>query len=163
VPTFTVSSKSQARGRVRALDATHLVSLLDPGDTMWKPSRIEPENWLWLRMEDEEDPSAFSHAPTLAHAQQILDFGARLPIDARVVVHCYAGVSRSTAAGLALWLQANGVDRVEEARDWLLSHRPRASPNMLLARHFDQLLGLDGRFVLLCDRIGDAGILDFLK
>jgi len=162
MPEFLVCSKSQVRARVRSFDATHLVTLLDPGDSIYKPSRISPENWLWLRVEDEEN-SSNANAPTLEHAKQVLEFGHKLPNDARVVIHCFAGVSRSTATGLALWLQSNGVDRLDEAEAWLLAHRERPCPNMLLAQHFDELLNLNGEFVRLCDRIGEGSMARWWK
>lgn len=162
MPEFLVCSKSQVRARVRSMDATHLVTLLDPGDDVHKPNRIRPENWLWLRVEDEEN-STCANAPTLAHAEQILEFGRNLPSDARVVIHCFAGVSRSTATGLALWLQSNGVDKLADAEAWLLAHRERPCPNMLLAEHFDHLLGLNGEFVRLCDQIGEGSMARWWK
>jgi predicted protein tyrosine phosphatase len=113
-------------------------------------------------VEDEEN-STCANAPTLAHAQRVIDFGASLPFDARVVVHCYAGVSRSTATGLALWLQSNGTHRLEEAEAWLLAHRERPCPNMLLAEHFDHLLGMNGEFVRLCDQIGEGSMARWWK
>jgi predicted protein tyrosine phosphatase len=108
-------------------------------------------------MEDEETPS-HPNAPTKEQAARILEWGKSLPDDACVVVHCYAGVSRSTASGLALWLQSNGTEHVAEAEAWLLAHRPRAVPNPLLAKHFDDLLGMNGEFVNLCERISEQSM-----
>ncbi len=157
MPSFRVCSKSQVKSTVRQLDATHLLTLLDPQDSIYKPNRILPENWLWLRMEDEETPS-HPNAPTKEQAARILEWGKALPDDACVVVHCYAGVSRSTASGLALWLQSNGTEHVAEAEAWLVSHRPRAVPNPLLAQHFDTLLNMNGAFVALCERISEQSM-----
>lgn len=159
---FRVCAKSEVGKTVEEFGATHLVTLLDPEDRIHRPSLIEPTNHLRLGFFDEEDPAAFK-PPTLWHATAILDFGSRLPPDARVVVHCFAGVCRSTAAGLALWLQAHGWEGFDEARAWLLGHRPRACPNMLLARHFDEIQGLNGKFVKLCDEIGEESIIRLMK
>jgi predicted protein tyrosine phosphatase len=157
MPSFTVCSKSEVSRTVKEVEATHLVTLLDPEDRVRRPSLIEPTNHLRLSFFDEEDPAAFK-PPTRWHAIAIMDFGSRLPPDARVVVHCFAGVCRSTAAGLALWLQAHGWERLEEAGKWLKAHRPRACPNMLMAQHFDEIQELDGKFVQLCDQIGADSI-----
>lgn len=162
MPEFTVCAKSQVKKVVRDFDATHLITTLDPGDHVFRPARIEGVNHLRLAFDDEEDPSKL-HAPTLAHAESILNFGKRLPADAKVVIHCFAGACRSPAVALALWLQANGVDKFQEAQDWMAEIRPRACPNMLLARHFDQLLNLDGKFVELCDKIGEASMARWWK
>jgi predicted protein tyrosine phosphatase len=153
MPEFAICAKSEVKKTVKRFDATHLVTTLDVGDSVFRPLRIPAANHLRLNFDDEEDPSK-SSAPTIQHAQAILDFGSRLPGDAKCVVHCFAGQCRSTAAGLALWLQVNGHTRLEEGAAWLATVRPDACPNLLLARHFDQIFELDGQLVELCDRIG---------
>lgn len=40
----------------------------------------------------------------------------------------------------------------------MIECRPRACPNMLLARHFDQLLGMNGAFITMCDEIGEESM-----
>lgn len=155
MPDFFICNRSQVSRRVRSLQATHLVSLLDPARTMWKPSAIPAENWLWLKFQDQEKPGDFQ-APTREHAQHILAWGRQLPHDARVVVHCEAGISRSTASALALKVQAHGG--IAGARAWIDHERPHACPNMLLAEFFDQLLDLQGEFIALCEDIGATNI-----
>ena len=157
MPSFTVCSKSEVKKTAKAFEATHLLSTLDPGDRVFRPLSIHPRDHLQLWFEDEEDPTRFG-APTLEHAQIIREWARNLPIDARVIVHCFAGQCRSTAIGIALWLQANGTDRLDEAATWLVDCRPRACPNMLLAAHFDQLLGMNGLLITLCDQIGENSI-----
>lgn len=152
VPEFTVCSKSEVNKTVSRFEATHLVTLLDPDDSVFRPPRIEGRNHLRLSFEDVLD-SKHPFAPTIEHCKFILDFGSRLNENARVVVHCHAGVSRSTAAALALWIQANGFDP-SAAKDWLKQVRPVACPNVLMAKYFDQLLNLNGDFLDLCDKIG---------
>lgn len=153
MPEFTICGKSEVKKHVKRFGATHLVSTLDPGDRVFRPPRILPTNHLQLWFADEEDPT-LSHAPTVEHARIILSWSAKLPPDARVCVHCWAGACRSTAIGIALWLQHNGVHRLSEAVEWLITDRPRACPNLLLAEHFDQLLELNGELVSVCAQIG---------
>ena len=157
VPEFTVCGKSEVKKTAKQFQATHLITMLDVGDRVFRPPRIEPGNHLALNFEDEEDPTRL-HAPTREHAETILEFGRNLPEDARVVVHCFAGACRSTASALALWLQANGTNRLEEGSAWLRADRPRACPNLLLARFFDDILGMSGSLVRECDRIGEDSI-----
>ena len=54
-------------------------------------------------------------------------------------VHCWAGISRSTAVALALLYRITG-DEAEAARR-LVAIRPEAMPNHRLVRAFDALLG----------------------
>ena len=162
MPEFTVCAKSEVKKTVKRFEATHLISTLDQGDRVFRPPRIEPCNHLQLWFEDEEDPVKWG-APTAEHAQIIWDWSSQLPSDARVVVHCWAGQCRSTAIGIALWLQSNGKDRLTEACDWLLATRPNACPNLLLARYFDNLLELNGSLVQLCDKIGSESVARWWK
>jgi predicted protein tyrosine phosphatase len=157
MPEFTVCAKSEVKKTVKRWSATHIISTLDQGDRLFRPPRIPAPNHLQLWFEDEEDVTKWG-APTLDHARIILEWSAALPADARVVVHCWAGACRSTAIGIALWLQHNGVHRLPEAAAWLKSDRPQACPNLLLAAHFDQLLGLQGELVRVCDTIGADSI-----
>jgi predicted protein tyrosine phosphatase len=162
MPEFIVTSKSGVKKAVKHIQATHVLSTLDVGDRLYRPHSIPARNHLQLWFDDEEDPTR-SYAPTLYHAQVILDWGTNLPSDARVVVNCHAGQCRSTAVGLALFLQANGVHEFDAARSWLLDHRPTACPNLLLAAHFDHLLDLKGNFVSLCADIGKDGVARWWK
>lgn len=157
MPEFTVCGKSEVKKTARRFEATHLITMLDVGDRVYRPHRIEAANHLQLNFEDEEDPGKWA-APTREHAETILGFGRSLPDDSRVVVHCFAGACRSTASALALWLQANGTDRLEEGAAWLKADRPRACPNLLLARYFDDILGMGGTLAEECDRIGADSI-----
>ena len=157
MPEFTVCAKSEVKKTVKRFEATHLITMLDVGDHVFRPPRIHPQDHFRIFFDDEEDPAKL-HAPTKEHAEAILDFGKRLPDDARVVVHCFAGACRSTASAIALWLQANGTDRLNDAVNWLITDRPKACPNLLLAKHFDELLGMDGRLIKACDDIGANSI-----
>ena len=157
MPEFTICGKSEVKKIVKRFEATHLCTMLDVGDRVFRPYRIPATNHLQLNFEDEEDPTKWA-APTLSHAETILNWGQALPSDARVVVHCFAGACRSTAAGIALWLQANGTHRLQEAGEWLKTDRPQACPNLLMAEYFDQILNLNGELVKLCDQIGTDSI-----
>jgi predicted protein tyrosine phosphatase len=153
---FKVCSKSQVHKLVNDVSATHLITMLDPDDHIFKPNSIQRENHLFLLFEDEEDPS-HPRAPSIEHCQRILDFGKQLPDDAVTVVHCFAGMCRSTASALALHYQKHGD--LAAARAWLAEDRPQAMPNMLMAEYFDKLLGLNGKFLDLCDQINSHRIL----
>lgn len=149
---FTVCSKYQVSAYVIKHAATHLITMLDPDDSIQRPGSIAAENHLELHFEDYDD-DLFSNGPTIENCQQILDFGKKLPDDAVTVVHCFAGVSRSTAAALALYVQQNGMSQLAEAQRWLAADRPIAMPNMLMAGYFDKLLECNGKFIKLCQDV----------
>jgi hypothetical protein len=72
-----------------------------------------------------------------------------------ILIHCLAGVSRSTAAALiALALVADG--REAEAARRLREAAPHASPNRRIVMLADRLLGRRGRLVLARETMGPA-------
>lgn len=103
-----------------------------------------------LRGHERSVPSA---RPTRAHVERILAFGRALPDGARLLVHCMAGISRSTAAALALLVQELSLGRADGAAERLLELRPEAHPNLLIAAHADELLGAGGAVLAAARRI----------
>jgi predicted protein tyrosine phosphatase len=138
----------------RARAVTHVLSLLDPEWPTIEAFRgYGAHRRATLRFHDIIDPAAGMTPPTPAHVAEILRFGADLEAagadggTGHLLVHCHMGVSRSTAAMLALLAQA-GPD---EAEDRLFARlreiRPQAWPNSLMVGHADDLLGRGGRLL----------------
>lgn len=73
---------------------------------------------------------------------------ARRHAGRRLLIHCYAGVSRSTALAYAILIDHHGA-LGDERRilDRLMELRPQACPNRLMVRYADQLLGCRGRMI----------------
>lgn len=74
------------------------------------------------------------HAPQVEHLDAVFQFADSVPGEP-LLVHCWAGVSRSTGVALSLIVRAmllNGRsedDIVKEASEILLEIRPQAAPN----------------------------------
>lgn len=149
-----ITSRKDAASTARAIGATHLVSLLDPGVSIHRPRCVAPENHLWLVCMDHESPDD-PHAPTLEHAERLLRFGNRIASGSRVVVHCEAGKCRSTAAAFLLLVQAMGAAKAEEALAIVRRVRPIAIPNLLIVAHGDRLFGTGGRLFDLAEKLGN--------
>ena len=78
--------------------------------------------------------------PGVAEARRVLQFYERTR--ARTggwTIHCWAGVSRSTACALGLLYILRGDEA--RAADELRRIRPQAMPNLRFVRAFDQVLG----------------------
>ena len=134
---------------------THLLSLEDPQTPKATPAWFKG-NHLQLQFHDVESPreaeAVRAQVPTHEHVVEILRMGERclaLPAEARVrlLVHCYAGASRSPAAAYALICQALKQAKAEEALRLVLQRRPEAFPNALVVRHADSLLGRKGEML----------------
>ena len=65
----------------------------------------------------------------------------------RVLIHCEAGVSRSSAAALIMYAYWLGPGREQEAMERVLSQRPVAIPNRRMVELADRLLNRAGRLV----------------
>jgi predicted protein tyrosine phosphatase len=73
---------------------------------------------------------------------------ARQHAGRQLLIHCHAGVSRSTALGYAILIDQHRA-RGDERRmlERLLALRPQACPNRLVVRYADELLGCRGRMI----------------
>lgn len=142
---------------------THLLSIEDPGTPKATPEWFTgPHVQLHLSDLDaaHQANSLRGVLPTKEHVREILRFGAtciEASSNSRVhlLVHCYAGISRSTAAAFALATQALGVEHADDALALVLQTRPEAYPNHLIVRHADRLLGGQGRLVTALQPLRD--------
>lgn len=154
-----VGSKNQAARLVKRHNATHWISLLDRGDRQFFPPGMNDVNRLWLNFEDVLKPTDYG-APTRDHVQTILDFTKDLT-DGVVVVNCFAGVSRSTAAALAILFQHHRC--VDTAVAELLGVRPYACPNPVISKYADDILGCNGRLFDAAENMSKSRILTILR
>lgn len=144
--------------RVPEIVTTHqpaaLISLLDPDSAFPQPA---PPIARHLRVEinDIVEPEpGFTH-PETRHVLKILDFlEAWRPDREALLVHCYAGISRSTATAFtAACLHNPGVDEAAIAMA-LRAASPTATPNRRLVALADAELGRGGRMVRAVEAIG---------
>lgn len=152
---ITICRKSEVYQVCKDQNITHIISTLDPGDRITAPHYIDGH--LLLTFDDIEfKGDKFSPMPE--HVAEILEWSSQLKDEDRLLVHCWAGVSRSTALALAIWIQHHGKD-YEAAKKWLMEARPIACPNRLIAEYADQILGCDGELLRIAEEIGDVRLL----
>lgn len=137
---LTFCGKNQVRKVVKRFTATHLLSLVDPNDRMPTPHRISRQNHLTVSFDDVESPE-LSGAPTETDLEAIVAWVDRLPESTRLVIHCTAGISRSSAIAFGLLCR---VDDIGAARDRVLETQPNASPNALVTTIMDRLFDMGG-------------------
>lgn len=157
---LTVCSIEKVPAMILFRGATHVLSLLrgPERNELKMPRAFNKENWLFLDMDDVVNADA-ECAPTKEQVAQILAWGRALPSDAKVVVHCYAGVSRSTAAALSIKVQQLGVDRIDEAVKWLVQVRPVCCPNPVITRFADELLGANGKLHEVAEAVANKHLI----
>lgn len=139
---------------VAATGARHVVSLLGREDNLCCPAAIAPQNHLWLQLHDISEPLAGYVTPDRHHVARLIAFVRLWRRDAPLVVHCYAGVSRSTAAAFVSVCALN--PRHEESVIALALRRasPSATPNIRIVALADEILGREGRMIRAVEAIG---------
>jgi predicted protein tyrosine phosphatase len=133
--------------------ATHTVSVVDP-EFIKHPITlpIAKKGALLQRYYfhdiTKNDFLLFLKYPKLAEPKQIrdiLEFTAPLQSADKLLVHCHAGISRSTAVACGILCQ-HGLSP-HEAIQYVLSIRPQANPNPHVLKIFDKVLGFKGELV----------------
>lgn len=132
---------------------THVLSILDPDRPEPEAFRAyAPHRRLELRFHDIIDPTPECVMPRREDVERLLVFGRGLTDEAgaagaHLLVHCHAGISRSTAAAALLLVQARPARPAEEAFAAIAAVRPRAWPNLCILELGDALLGRGGEIV----------------
>jgi predicted protein tyrosine phosphatase len=89
----------------------------------------------------------------------VLNFVRGWDRSAPLVVHCYAGISRSTASAFAAACALNPHrDETSIARQ-IRAASPIASPNRLIVSLADKALGRDGRMLRALDEMGPGSMM----
>jgi len=129
--------------------ASHVLSILDPD---WPiPDAFGGfgvHEKLELRFHDVIEDGAGLIPPRLEHVERLLSFGQDLhaepPDNAHLLVHCHAGISRSTASmALILAQGAPSLSGAEILRE-ILRIRPKAWPNLRIIEMGDAMLSRNG-------------------
>lgn len=141
-----VSSLEGMPAAVAQVRPSHLVSLLDPDHEVATPPGVEPANHLRLGVHDISQPFEGYVAPETEHIESLLEFGAGWTREAPLLVHCWAGISRSTAAALILAARLN-PGREREIVTLLSARAGHAMPNRRMIALADDLMGCEGRLV----------------
>lgn len=154
MPSLHVAPLSRLSETVAAVRARHLVTLINVGTVVARPAGIAAERHLFLGMSDISQPVDGHVLAGQDHIGQLLAFMRGWGREAPMVIHCWAGISRSTAAAY-IAACALAPDRDEdEAADALRAAAPSATPNARLVALADSALGRRGRMIRAIDRIG---------
>src|SRR3569833_2476477 len=114
---------------VRLTRASHVLTVMANGEQVARPGAVLPANHLKVSMDDITEEMDGFVAPSQAHIDRVLNFVRGWDRSAPLVVHCYAGISRSTARAFAAVCALNpNRDEVEIARN-IRAASPIASPN----------------------------------
>ena len=145
MPRLHVCSLARVEEVAAQTRAGALVTLLSPGTAHVRPAGLAAERHLVLDVSDIVTPQPGYVTPAAAHVSRLIDFVFAWDRQAPMLIHCYAGVSRSTAAA---FIAACAIAPARPERQIALALRdasPTASPNLRLVALADDLLQRDGR------------------
>jgi predicted protein tyrosine phosphatase len=149
-----VCSLARLHATVDETGARHIVTLLRLVDRVQRPSHIAPENHLVLAVDDITMPIEGYTAPAHEHVQRLVDFVGAWDRKAPMVIHCFAGISRSTAGAYVAACALN-PERDEMQIAWDIRRASRtAQPNSRIVTIADRLLNRDGRMIRAIEAIG---------
>jgi predicted protein tyrosine phosphatase len=144
---------------VKATGASHVLTVMANVDQVQRPVSVLPANHLKVAMDDITEPVDGFVAPSEAHIEKVLNFVRGWDRSAPMVVHCYAGISRSTASAFAAACALNPHrDEFAIARQ-IRAASPIASPNRLIVSLADKALGRDGRMLRALDEMGPGSLM----
>jgi predicted protein tyrosine phosphatase len=132
---FAVRGSFEAQMLMRESWPTHIISLI------YMPC-LGNHHLVYPLDDVEKNPKGNEKLATLADVMSIMKFASEVPDDARLLVHCEAGLSRSPAILLGA-LIAHGYTP-EKALESLNKAKSYTIPNRLLVALIDQHFGLDG-------------------
>lgn len=149
-----VCSLARLHATVDETGASHIVTLLRLTDRAKRPLHIAAENHLILGVDDIAEAIDGQTLPADEHVERLLAFAMKWDRKAPMVVHCFAGISRSTAAAFVAACALNpNRDEIQIARA-IRDASPTAMPNIRIVSIADRMLKRDGRMVRAVAALG---------
>jgi predicted protein tyrosine phosphatase len=145
---------SRIEETVTASGARRMVTLINAGTPVTRPASLTEADHLFLRMNDIIEELPDMTPPGEVHVCTLLDFARAWDRRAPLLIHCFAGISRSTAAAYAVAAALAPKRDEAELADTLRRLSPSATPNIRLVSIADRILGRDGRMIRAIEAIG---------
>ncbi|HEX2655791.1 MAG TPA: protein tyrosine phosphatase [Xanthobacteraceae bacterium] len=149
-----VCSLTRLHDTVEQTRAQHVVTLLRDVHLVQRPSTIIDANHLVLEMDDISVAVDGYTMPGEEHVQKLLTFVHGWKRETPLVIHCFAGISRSTAGAYVTACALNPQRNEDVIAQQLRLNSPTATPNIRLVAVADHILGRQGRMVAAIEAIG---------
>jgi predicted protein tyrosine phosphatase len=149
-----VCSLARLHQTVEETGARHIITLLKDISLVERPPSVDAKNHLHIDVDDITCPVDGYRHPCEDHVTRLMNFVTSWDRSAPMVMHCYAGISRSTASAYAAACALN-PDRDEMAIAQEMRRASRtAMPNSLIVSLADRILERQGRMIAAIEAIG---------
>ena len=145
---FKITDMAEATG------ARSLVTLINDDIIVHRPASIAPERHLFVAVSDIVTETEGHVLPSEAHVASLLEFVKRWDREHPLLIHCFAGVSRSTAAAFVSACALSPHRDETEIAQAIRRASPTATPNRRLVAVADGMLGRNGRMIDAIEKIG---------
>lgn len=152
--TILVSPLSLVETTVANASVSHLVTLINGETRIDTPSSIEQERHLRLSMNDISEPRDGLVVPSEDHVAMLIDFAKDWDRGAPILIHCWAGISRSTAGAFVVLCALNPDSDEHALARALRRASPTAYPNRRIVALADNVLQRKGRMNAAVNHIG---------
>ncbi len=143
---------------VKSTGASHVLTVMANVEQVQRPVSVLAANHLKVSMDDITEVMDGFLAPSEEHIEKVLAFVRGWDRNAPMVVHCYAGISRSTASAFMAACALNPPrDETSIARQ-IRAASAIAQPNRLIVSLADKVLGREGRMLRALDEMGPGSM-----
>lgn len=142
-----VCSLARLNETVERSGARYVVSAINPWSIPETPATVSDANHLRLAINDIDAPHANLVHPESHHIETLVAFARQWAQDGPLVIHCLAGISRSTASAFIIACTLNQNANETDIALSLRKASETAQPNALMVALADRILGRDGRMV----------------
>jgi predicted protein tyrosine phosphatase len=149
-----VCSLTRLHDTVTETRASHIVTLMKDVHMVRRPECVLEDRHLLLEMDDITTELDGYRAPAQEHLADLIRFVRAWDRNAPLVVHCYAGISRSTAGAFVAACVLNPRRDESVIAQAIRDASPTATPNIRIVSLADRLLGRNGRMVAAIEGIG---------
>jgi predicted protein tyrosine phosphatase len=131
-----------------------VISLLDPETPFPDAGPAYAQRHLRVHVHDITHESDGWITPSANHVETLLDFIRGWDRADPILIHCYAGISRSTATAFITACVHNPEASERVIAQALREASPSATPNMRIVALADEALGRKGRMLRAIEAIG---------